>query len=460
MPLSRYLKIYPDRITLDHFLLYSTKKSALVRLSAAKLAAAQTDTLTEADRATLQRLEIWTDDPAAEREAMARLVDATNATSRRFNATVVLTLDCNLACHYCFEDHFRGNFALSAATADQLVTYVQREQINQGRDVAIRFYGGEPLLALERLKAIAGRLQAAATAGGVKFSCSLVSNGTLLTRQLVTQLLPLGLTSAQLTLDGPAELHDQQRPFVSGAGSFAVIVANIVATHDLIELKLGGNFSRDSYRDAPLMLDALLAAGINPARLAPIQFGPIQPKSGQTAGHDQSGCCLACSEPWLIEAGLYLRAETLKRGFRVEPLTMGICMVELKNELVVNYDGSLYKCPPFMGWPEMSVGTLADGIQDYTASHQLGFWQNDECLDCAYLPVCFGGCRLIPLLKTGVIDRVDCRREFYDAALEQMVQPLAKHPNEKGRGYIHHFTRVKIERNPAINTLTGTLDHA
>lgn len=421
MPLSRYLKIYPDRDRPDTWLLYSTKKGSLVRLSDRQLIAAQEDRLSESDRGTLGRLAIWTDDPATERAAMARLVDETNAKSRTFNATVVLTLDCNLACPYCFEDHFRGNFALSAATADQLVNYVQREQIAQGRDVAIRFYGGEPLLALERLKDIAGRLQTAATAAGVKFSCSLVSNGTLLTRATVEELLPLGLTSAQLTLDGPAELHDQQRPFVAGAGSFAVIVANIVATYDLIELKLGGNFSRDTYRDAPLMLDALLAAGIDPTKLAPIQFGPIQPKSGKTAGHDQSGCCLASSEPWLIEAGLYLRAETLKRGFSVEPLAMGICMVELTNELVVNYDGSLYKCPAFMGWPELSVGTLATGVQDYTTSHQLSFWQNDTCLDCAFLPLCFGGCRLIPLLQHGTIDRVDCRRAFYDTALEEMV---------------------------------------
>ncbi|HSR37047.1 MAG TPA: geopeptide radical SAM maturase, partial [Desulfurivibrionaceae bacterium] len=407
-----------------HYLLYSTKKGSLVRLSQGKLAAARADDLNAAERATLERLEIWCADPAAERAAMAGIVARSNENGRRFKATVVLTLDCNLACPYCFEGHFRGAYAMTAATAAQLVTFVQREQIDRGREVEIRFYGGEPLMAMPRLKEIARQLQDAATAAGTTFACSLVSNGTLLTRQRVEELLPLGLKSAQLTLDGPAALHDRQRPFVSGKGSYAAILANVRETYDMVTLKLGGNFSRDNYREFPRMLDDLLAAGIEPARLDPVQFAPVLPKSGVRAGHDCG--CLKSSEPWLMEAHLYLREETLRRGFAVLPPTMGICMVEMANDLVVNWDGSLYKCPAFMGWPELAVGTLATGVGDYRDSHRLALWQNDDCLACPYLPICFGGCRLLPMLEHGAIDQVDCRREFYDACLEEMVRQVER----------------------------------
>lgn len=421
MPLSRYLKIYPCPEQPGYHLLYSTKKGSLLRVSAGLLAAIADDTLTEGERATLTRLELICAEPAAELASMGGLVERSNARSRRFLATVVLTLDCNLACPYCFEDHFRRQQAMSGETADMLVAWVQREQIARGRDVELRFYGGEPLLALPRLKEIAGRVQADAREGGVKFSCSMVSNGTLLTRRVVEELLPLGLESAQLTLDGPATLHDSLRPFVSGHGSFATILANIIATCDLISLKLGGNFTRQNYRDFPLMLDALLAAGIDPKRLAPVQFGPVTAKSGRSGAPAGHGNCVFGDEPWLAEAAVWLRAETLKRGFSVLKSTMGICTIELENDLVVNYDGSLYKCPAFMGWPELSVGTLKGGIEDYSVSHNLGLWHNDECLDCAYLPLCFGGCRLNPLLKNGSINEVDCRKEFYDVALEQLI---------------------------------------
>jgi uncharacterized protein len=419
MPLSRYLKSFPDPERPGFAFLYSTRKGSLVRVSEQMLAAARDGSLADEDQDLLKRLEMWVDDPAAEREAMAGLVDQTNTRSATFAATVVLTLDCNLACSYCFEDRFRAGQAMDAETARLLVAHVEKEQIGRGRDVELRFYGGEPLMAVPRLKEIARPLRDAAAIVGTRFSCILVTNATLLTRPVVEALLPFGLTSAQITLDGPAEIHNRQRPFVSGQGSFKTIVDNLKAVHELIILKPGGNYTRENYREFPAMLDALLEAGIDPAKVGPVQFGPVHPKSG--AGADFHTTCAMVDEPWLIEANLFLREETLARGFAVDKPHMGICMIELANTLVVNWDGSLYKCPPLMGWPEFSVGTLAEGINDYRESHNLDIWKNDECLECAYLPLCFGGCRFYRKLKTGSLDGVDCRRAIWDASLERIV---------------------------------------
>jgi len=419
VPLSRYLRCFPEPGKSDSFILYSTKKGSSVRVSRAFLAELEAGMIGEAERDTLRRLEIWTDDAVAERRAMAALVEQTNAASTTFFATVALTMNCNLACSYCFEDHFRAGQNMNMETADQFIAYVVKEQIARGREVEIRFYGGEPLLALPILKRIAGALRDQAQAAGTKFSCSMVSNATLLNRQVVEELLPYGLTSVQITLDGPSTVHDSQRPFVSGKGSFATILANLREVYQLVTLKPGGNFTRDNYRDFPAALDAMIEAGIDPAKVGAVQFGHIHPKSG---GHDpQVATCFANDEAWLSEAQLYLREQTIARGFWVEPIAMGICTVEVNDTLVVNWDGSLYKCPVFMGWPELSVGTLADGIGDYSESHNLALWKNDECLDCAYLPICFGGCRLVPKLNHGVIDRVNCRRNYYDQALEGIV---------------------------------------
>ncbi len=329
MPLSRYLKSFPDPDRPGSVLLYSTRKGSLARVSERLLAAARDGSLGGSEQDILRQLELWVDDPATERETMANLVEHTNSRSAIFSATVVLTLDCNLACPYCFEDHFRGNHAMTAETARLLVEHVRREQIERGRDVEIRFYGGEPLMAMTRLKEIAAALLEAASKAGTKFTCSLVTNATLLTRRIVEELLPFGLQSAQITLDGPSKIHNRQRPFVSGQGSFKVIVDNLRSVYDLITLKPGGNFTSDNYRKFPAMLDALLEVGIDPAKVGAVQFGPIHPKSG---GHEPHGsACATGSEPWLIEANLFLREETLRRGFAVEALSMGVCMIELTN---------------------------------------------------------------------------------------------------------------------------------
>jgi len=69
-------------------------------------------------------------------------------------------------------------------------------------------------------------------------------------------------------------------------------------------------------------------------------------------------------------------------------------------------------------------------VRDYRESHKLDIWKNDECLDCAYLPICFGGCRLLTLQKNGMIDTVECHRPMLDASLERLVlQDLGRHGN-------------------------------
>ncbi len=419
MPLSRYLKIYPDHGRPGHVILYSTKKGSIVRLPEKVLVSAVDGTLPEKQQQTLTRLGMLVDDPAVERQEMTGLVKRANSRNTLFRGTVVLNLECNLACTYCYEEGFRGKLQMSDATAGTTVDWVVAEHMEQGRDVEIQFYGGEPLLSLPLIHNISTQLQLAAASYGRKFSISMTTNGTLLTRAVVQQLLPYNFTKAILTLDGPREIHDTQRPFFSGRGSFATIVANIKNVHDLVRVDLGGNFTRDNYGAFPQLLDHLLDEGLTPEKLGSVQFFPVTPKSGK--GADIGSGCASSSEPWLMEAAPYLRGEIIRRGYKTAKPTMAACVIEFDHDLVINYDGSLYKCPAFMGWPELSVGTLADGIKDYSVSHNLAVWHNDECLDCAYLPLCFGGCRLNPLLRNGSINEVDCRREFYDVALEQFI---------------------------------------
>ena len=244
----------------------------------------------------------------------------------------------------------------------------------------------------------------------------------LLTPAVVNRLLPLGLAAVRLTIDGPPDVHDIQRPFVSGQGSFAIIMANLREVYGLVQIDLGGNYTRDNYHRFPEMLDMLIAAGIDPTQMKEVSFSPVMPKADGSVAGDLGSACACTEEPWAIKANLFLRGEVIKRGFPVAKIKPSACMIEFANDLVVGYDGGIYKCPVFMGQDELRVGTLADGISDYRQSHKLDLWKNDECLECAYLPLCFGGCRFFRKLQTGAIDGVDCRRAMLDASLETIVR--------------------------------------
>ncbi len=421
MELTNYLKVYPCPGKPGRVLAVATRRCAVLELSESLLEAARAGCLAEKDRDTLVRLGVLVPDRALEREEMRQTFAAITEKSRHFAALATLTLECNLACGYCFEDPFRGRFAMADHTAELLIARL-KEQMAVGRDVTVDFYGGEALMALPLLKRIAGRLMEAAQESGVVFRFNIITNATLLTRHVVQELLPLGLAAVRTTLDGPRDIHDQQRPFVSGKGSFDTIVSNVKAIHELVPVDLGGNYTRGNFRRFPEMLDHLVAEGISPAKLKAARFSPVIPKADGSVSGDLNSACASANEPWSIEASLFLRQETIKRGFPVPKLRAAACMIEFEHDLVVGYDGSLYKCPAFMGREEMRVGSLAEGVGDYAASHNLDIWKNDECLDCAYLPLCFGGCRFLRLLGSGAIDGVDCRRPYLDAALEQLVR--------------------------------------
>lgn len=421
MQLSSYLKIYPCPDQPGMNLVYSTLRSSVVLLPDDLLEAARNGTLPDEECATLSQLSILTPDRDAEREWMRTIFD-TPRPDTPFGAVVVLNLDCNLACPYCYEAAFRGKRYMSAETAALLVESIRRDRIEKGQPVRLTFYGGEPLLSLDLIRAVSEPLREAARERGVSYSFSLVTNGTLLNRACAEELVALGLIGAKITLDGPAELHNRSRPYVSGNGSYEAIIRNVLDIFDIVPLQLGGNYTRENYRDFPRMLDDLLTRGIDPGRVGTVLFAPVIPKSGERVLSDFSTGCTCYYEPWLMEAGVWLREETLKRGFPVPKPKLSACMVELEQEQVVNYEGSLFKCPAFMAYPELRIGSLSEGVGDFRRSHNLDIWKTEECLACAYLPLCFGGCRQLTLLRNGEIDRVDCRREYYDTVLERMLR--------------------------------------
>jgi len=112
---------------------------------------------------------------------MLGLFDKTNIIMKKFHGLVVMTLDCNLACTYCYEGGVKGRHYMSSEPADILINYIERHHLSKGKDICLDFYGGEPLLSFEQIKSISKRLKASAKKKGLKCSFGLVTNGTLLT---------------------------------------------------------------------------------------------------------------------------------------------------------------------------------------------------------------------------------------------------------------------------------------
>jgi uncharacterized protein len=427
MRLSLYVKIYPSPDDPGKLLLYSTKRGASILVPESLLAAIEDGSISQDNRDTLVRLGLLVPDTEAEKQEMREAFEEMNRMNARFSAQVVLNLDCNLACTYCYEGGMKGRSYMSPDTAESLAGFVESGYIEKGNDIELSFYGGEPLMGLDLILSLSERLKKATAAKGSGYSFNMVTNGTLLTSAVVEKLLPLGFTGAKITLDGPRENHDRFRPFVSGKGSFDLIVANLKEVCNLTDIQVGGNYTRENYREFPRLLDFFLEEGITPERISLVMFVPVTKSGGEFSLPEFNEGCASTDEPWLIEASLYLREEILRRGFQTPRVRPAACVIESRSDLVVNWDGALFKCPAMLGWKELAVGDLQSGVSDYSKSHNMDVWKKEECLGCAYLPLCFGGCRYLKLLRSGRIDDVDCRKQYLDETLEELVRQDLKY---------------------------------
>lgn len=406
----------------------------MVLLDDEKFNSIKNNTLSPSDEAALLNIGVLTPDRETEKQEVFSMLDRLNQKNAGLNISVFINLDCNFACPYCYEGDLKGKIVMSDETADLLIAFIKEKfgsSEHGGPDktaLNLDFYGGEPLLNIGLIKHITGALKAFTEERGAEFTFSLVTNGSLFRKKVAEELYPLGLRRVKITVDGPAETHNKSRPFKSGAASFDIIMNNIKETCDIVKIGIGGNFTRDNYERFLDLIPYLKAEGLTPDRLYQVKFDPVMNRpAGDTAPVEYVDGCMSVNEPWLPKAEALLREEILKAGYSMPKITPSPCMVELKNAYVVNHDGLLYKCPAFIGRKGFEIGDLKNGVTDYTVSHRVGIWKNEECLECVYLPLCFAGCRYMAYLRDGNMDTPDCRKSYLDASLEGLIMQEIKY---------------------------------
>jgi uncharacterized protein len=425
---SNYLKAFTHAGNKDLLLLFSTRHCSKIIISKNTWKASESCTFSPENEAVLKRLGMLVNETEEEKRSISRIFEDLNKNSSSIDIIVVLNLDCNFACKYCYEGDMKGRIYMSEETAADLIDFIRKRFDQDKKALHLDFYGGEPLLSLDLIREFSVQLNRITKERNASYTFGLVTNGSLFKPKVVEELAGLGLKTVKITLDGPAYVHNKNRPFKSGAESFDIIIRNIKDTCDAAKLAIGGNFEIDNYREFPVLLDYLLKEGLTPEKIAQVKFDPVMKRSERvTSLMDFNDGCMCMDEPWVMEAALFLREEILKRGFRTPGIRPSFCSIENNNSYVVNHDGMLYKCPGFIGMKEFEAGDVKKGPADYSLSYATGIWNNSECLECEYLPLCFGGCRFIKFVRDGNIDSPDCQRKYFDTCLETLVKQDIKY---------------------------------
>ena len=128
---------------------------------------------------------------------------------------------CNLRCTYCYETFALGK--MPPAVISGVLNLVRRRVEKGLKTFQIEFFGGEPLVAWDVIENLSRRLSDICAANGTKMFGGMTTNAMLLTRPRLDHLAACNMHSFQVTLDGPAAVHDRRRVTRQGEGSFDAV---------------------------------------------------------------------------------------------------------------------------------------------------------------------------------------------------------------------------------------------
>ena len=341
----------------------------------------------------LQRAKVVLDDECDELEILTARYSGAASDNSSLGLTLVPNLGCNFDCPYCFEDKHPS--LMSDEVQAAIVALVEARMAKASR-LVVCWFGGEPLMGTSVLFALSDRFMDICEMRDARYSASIVTNGYLLNKKMCIELAARKVSHAQITLDGPPDVHNRMRPTVGGRGTFERIMENLGIATGYFDVSVRVNVDADNVHCTGELLQILHDRGL---------AGKCRVYMGQLMGiTENDGAPSASYSPRLLTRAEFARESvTFNRtarslGFAPAALprpTAVPCTAIRSNDLVIGSEGELYKCYESIGNGNEIIGNILDvthinGREQKWLSYTP--FDNEECRSCVALPGCMGGC--------------------------------------------------------------------
>jgi uncharacterized protein len=282
------------------------------------------------------------------------------------------------------------------------------------RSLDVQWFGGEPTLRFETMRRISKEINHL----GIPWTASLGTNGYLLTTEVVAALAAMRIDFIQITLDGPAAVHDARRRLVGGGPTYERILRNIeglLATWDGdLDLRVNVDLSnREEFFTIHRELIQRFAG--KKLRIYPgIVYDP-------TFGLHNGGCMFDRDDVCRLQLDTYRRHGMDERRFY--PESQFGCGATRKNSFLIGPQGEIYKCHLDIGNPERVIGNI-DNDEPWNlgllAAYMIGsdVFEDPACRDCFFVPLCNGGCAHARLKASSIQEHIHTCVEYKERLTE------------------------------------------
>ena len=135
--------------------------------------------------------------------------------------------------------------SMDIETAKKAIDFVIERSGNR-RNIEVDFFGGEPLMAMNTVKATVEYARSLEKEHNKNFRFTITTNGVLLSDENI-EYINREMSNAVLSIDGRPEVNDRMRKTVGGSGSYEVILPKfqkLVAGRGEKDYYLRGTFTR------------------------------------------------------------------------------------------------------------------------------------------------------------------------------------------------------------------------
>ncbi|MDI6800337.1 MAG: radical SAM protein [Actinomycetota bacterium] len=316
---------------------------------------------------------------------------------------------CNLECRYCWNNggKYGGSRAayMSREVAQKAIGLLSDYSL-ENDEILIDFYGGEPLLNFEMVKYAIETSEKLGPRLNRNFRFRITTNGTLLDDETTAYLSDHGV-SVGVSIDGPKDVHDLNRPFKSGKGSWDLISANLKGL-----LHREGVSLEARARLAPPNLNLTEVSRF----LYDMGFEQVEVKFADEPANPQEGGGFKLSDEEIMEmrrkylqyAKSYLD-ELLASGLSIDydisqsitdilyhSPTVSYCGAG-RSILFVTATGEIYPCLNFGGSPKYRLGSVFEGLdraswQEFWGEIAIMFEGSGGCKACWARYICGKNC--------------------------------------------------------------------
>ena len=267
----------------------------------------------------------------------------------------VVTLRCEHSCPYCQvsrQSTDRSKFDMSEATAERALEIAFESQAAR---IKIEFQGGEPLLNFPLIQFIVSKAKARSESVGKKVDFVIASNLALLD-DVVLDFCKVNDVLLSTSLDGPADLHNKNRPR-PGGNSYQLAVAGIKRAKQVLGPDRVGALmttTEASLERVDDIIDEYLNLELDGIFLRPLSPFGFAIKTKQYQRYD--------AKNWLqfYERGLRRVLEINRRGTQFREFYAALILTRMLSDrpigyvdlrspagvglgaLVYNYDGSVF----------------------------------------------------------------------------------------------------------------------